>query len=293
VDFIQTDAAINFGNSGGPLIDIRGNVIGINTAINRQYLAEGIGFALPINQARNVMEQLHARGYVRRGFIGITMNQDPLDEVSQEYYGLPDAEGVIIGAVQPGGPSDRAGLMAGDIIRKVDGDNVTDNLDLVGKIAARQPGEEVNLEVFRKPNSSTSGSTLDLAVVLADRDEGMSAMSGADLRRGPGHDPEPEVFESEGLGVTVETLNARRRERLELDEEQQGVVVTDVAFGSPAAEKGMRPGIVITAVNDMAVESVSDWRNAVSLLDPGSSAKLDVLVGRQTSYYFLRTPEQN
>jgi len=130
-------------------------------------------------------------------------------------------------------------------------------------------------------------------VTLADRDEGMSAMSGADLRRGPGQDPEPEVFESEGLGVTVETLNSGRREELRLDENQQGVVVTEVEFGSPAAEKGMQPGIIITAVNDMVVESVADWREALSGLDPGSSAKLDVLVGRQTSYYFLRTPEQD
>jgi len=290
VSFIQTDAAINFGNSGGPLLDARGNVIGINTAINRQFLAEGIGFALPINQARNVVDQLRSRGYVKRGFIGITMNREPIDEAARQFYELPDTNGVIVSNVTGGGPAARAGLRDGDVIRKVDGQVVGDNFDLVSKIASRQPGDDVEVEVYRKTSGVERGRTLELTVTLADRTEGMAALNGEDPRRPREVEPEPDVYEAEGLGLTVETLNARLREPLRLEEDQTGVVVTDVEFGSPASDKGFVPNMVITAINDRSVESVSDWRRLLEQLEPGSSVKIDVLIGDQTTFFFLRLP---
>ncbi len=292
VSFIQTDAAINFGNSGGPLLDARGNVVGINTAINRQFLAEGIGFALPINQARAVVDQLLSRGFVRRGFLGITMNNGRLDEAAQEFYGLPDTNGVIISNVNEDGPGDRAGLKRGDVIRRVDGQPVSDNFDLVSKISSRQPGEQVALQVFRKPSGADSGRELAVTVTLADREQGMAEIGGADRRRQRGAEPEAETREAEGLGLTVESLTERLREQLGLRADQTGVLVTDVEFGSPAADKGLQPNLIITAINDQPVHDVPDWTRLLGRLSPGSSVKLDVFDGRQTSYVFLRAPEE-
>jgi serine protease Do len=290
VAFLQTDAAINFGNSGGPLLDARGNVIGINTAINRQFLAEGIGFALPINQARAVVEQLRERGFVRRGFIGITMNRNGLDDAAREFYGLPDAHGVIISAIQENGPGERAGLQPGDVIRKVDGEQVEDNFDLVSKIAGHEPGDEVRLEVFRKPSPSESGRTVKVPVTLADREEGMASLGGGERRERPEAPPEREVHEAHGLGLTVETLDDALRSRLGLESDQTGVIVTDVKFGSPAASKGLEPNMVITALNERSIRDVSDWRDALERMKPGSSVKLDVLAGSQVVYFFLKMP---
>jgi serine protease Do len=290
VAFLQTDAAINFGNSGGPLLDARGNVIGINTAINRQFLAEGIGFALPINQARAVVDQLRERGFVRRGFIGITMNRNGMDEAAREFYGLPDAHGVIISDIQENGPGERAGLLLGDVIRRVDGETVEDNFDLVSKIAGHEPGDEVSLEVFRKRSAAESGRMVKVAVTLADREEGMATLGGPERRERPQPAPEREVHEAEGLGLTVETLDATLRSRLGLEPDQAGVIVTDVKFGTPAASKGIAPNMLITGINDDPIRDVSDWRDALKRLKPGASIKLDVLTNSQVVYYFLKMP---
>jgi serine protease Do len=284
--FIQTDAAINLGNSGGPLLDARGNVIGINTAIRRQNFAEGIGFALPINQARSVVEQLRERGEVKRGWIGITMNDTGIDETVREYYGLPDANGVLVKTVAKRGPAARAGLEVGDVFRAVDGDDVRDNLDMINKISSHQPGEKVALNVFR------SGRSVDLKVTLGDRDEGIRQEFGLDSPEiRPGREAEPEA--SSGLGLTVQSLSRRSRDRLGLGQEQQGVVVTRVDFESEADAKGLRPTMVIVAVNDKPIENVLQWERLVGGLRPGAPVKLDIVPpgGETVFYFFLRVPE--
>ena len=281
-NFIQTDAAINLGNSGGPLIDAGGNVIGINTAITRANFAEGIGFALPVSQARRAMEQLRATGEVRRGFIGITMNQGPIDEETAEYYKLPDTNGVLISRVEPDGPADEAGVREGDIVRRVDGEIVRDNADLIGKISAHMPGDRVDLEVFR------DGRTLDLTARLGDREEGLRAQQGN--RRDPRQpDAEDEASESEGLGMRVEDLGDYR-ERLELDDDIGGVIVTDVDLDSQAMDKGIQPFMIVTSINDQPVRGIGDWDTIVGNLRPGSTAKLEVLAGNQGRLVFLRVP---
>jgi serine protease Do len=286
VSFIQTDAAINLGNSGGPLLDARGNVVGINTAMRRQNFAEGIGFALPINQARAVVEQLRRHGEVRRGWIGITMNEPGIDETMRRYYDLPDTDGVLVISVADEGPAAEAGLEPWDVIRKVDGDRVRDNLDMIAKISSHMPGDEVRLTLFRE------GRTLEVDVTLGDRRAGLEEELGGDPRQAPpGREDEPR--ESSGLGLTVETLGGRARERLGLAEDQQGVVITRIDFESEADDKGLRPTMVITAVNDGPVRNVSEWTRAMDTLQPGAPVKLDLLLpgGGREFPVFLTVPE--
>lgn len=282
VSFIQTDAAINLGNSGGPLLDAHGNVIGINTAIRRQNHAEGIGFALPINQARAVVQQLIERGEVRRGWIGIRMSNVGIDEATREYYQLPDKNGVLVTWIDPDGPAREAGLESWDVIREVDDEPVRDNSDMIAKISSRQPGERVRLNVLRQ------GRALDMRITLGDREEALLAEEGSrptPPRRGQDRERE----ESTGLGVTVENLSSRMREQLG----RNGVIIKDVDFESEADDKGLRPTMIITAVNDTSVDSVRDWEEVMSRLNAGSPVKLDVVVpgSEQAQYIFLRVPE--
>lgn len=292
VSFLQTDAAINFGNSGGPLLDARGNVIGINTAIRRANFAEGIGFALPINQARHVIDQLRQQGYVRRGYVGITMNQNGVDDVVADAEGLPDTDGVIVDQVQADGPADRAGVRRGDIIRAVDGEPIRDNLDLIGRIAARQPGDRVRLDVFRK------GRTVTLQATLVDREAELTSLNGGGDGRTPAPaPPKEEPVASTGLGLTVEELTEELRESHELAPRQRGVIVTDVNFHSEAADKGILPDMLITAVNGKAIDDVADWREAIDSLESGEPVKLDVLIPQpgdeQRSFFvYIRAPQR-
>jgi serine protease Do len=288
-NFLQTDAAINFGNSGGPLLDAKGRVVGINTAISRANFAEGIGFALPINDARAAAEQLRESGSVKRGFIGITMNQAGINDSAREYYGLPDGNGVIVQDVQSDGPAASAGVRKGDVIRKVDGDVVADNQELVASIASRRPGEKVRLELYR------DGKTREVTVTLGSRPDPRTLARG-----GPGGEPDEgspdgdsEPAQAKGLGITVEALTPALRQRWELKDDVQGVVVSDVEIDSEAAERGIERDLVVASLNDQPVATVTDWRRIVRALRVGAPVKLEVLVPgqEQTSYVFLRVPE--
>lgn len=281
VTFLQTDAAINFGNSGGPLLDIDGNVVGINTAIARQNLAEGIGFALPINQARRVINQLRDFGEVKRGYIGINLNTTGIDRDAQDYLGLPDRNGVIIDSVTPDSPAERAGLKPFDVIREVDGDLIVDNDELIAKISSYMPGEKVDLEVFRK------GRTLHMQATLGER----PLLNG--VRPAVGTEPPAKPLESEGLGITVQALERDLRERLKLSSSLRGVMITDVEFDSLAAEKGVFPLSIVTHFNDRAIESVEAWDDAIGRLRSGQAVKIDVFVpgpNGGTRIFFLRAP---
>ena len=291
-NFIQTDAAINLGNSGGPLLDVKGRVVGINTAISRANFAEGIGFALPINEARAAVEQLRESGSVKRGFIGITMNPTGINDDAREYIGLPDNNGVIVLDVQEDEPAARAGVKRGDVIRRVDGEAVKDNQDLVSRIASRRPGDKVRLDLFRDGKTSTVTVTL-----------GSRPGPGELARRGRGGRPEEapseegEVSEATGLGVKVGPLTPTLRGRLELPSNVQGVVVSDVDVNSEAAERGIDRGMIISSVNDQPIRSVADWKRIVRGLRVGAAVRLEVRVPgsgqEQASYVFLRAPEKS
>jgi len=282
--FIQTDAAINFGNSGGPLLDAAGNVIGINTAIRRGNLAEGIGFALPVNEARNAMEQLLASGSVERGFLGITLTGDGISETAADYYGLPDRNGAIVQDVTAGEPADRAGIEKGDIIRKIDGRVVRNNRDLIQKISSRRPGDKVELEVFR------DGKTLKKTALLIDRSEGQSARNAPGEPSRPDRPNEPDA--AEGLGVKVEALTPTVVSRLGLESDTSGVLVVKVEIDSPLGDAGVIPNTVIQSINDRPIQSVGDWNAVVGDLAPGAAIKVEVLDPRAgvSRYVFLRVP---
>jgi serine protease Do len=284
VSFLQTDAAINFGNSGGPLLDASGRVVGINTAINRMAMAEGIGFALPINVARSAMDQLRATGKVRRGYIGVSMTD--INDTMREYYGLPDKNGVFVQSVTADGPAEKAGIQPDDVIRKVEGETIKNGRDLLGRVASRKPGDRIDLTVVR------GGKSLQFALTLVERPDA-SELGQGDLRRrkNQGDEGEPEGSRSsEALGIKVETLTSRAREELQLPENAKGVVVTEVEVGSEASAAGLRAGVVVTAVNDAPVAGISAWKEAVGRLKPGTVCKIKVLFGKNVSTLFMRVP---
>jgi serine protease Do len=240
-DFIQTDASINFGNSGGPLCNIRGEAIGINTAINTS--GQGIGFAIPINLAKHVAEQLVAHGTVKRAMMGVTLaNMTP--EIA-EGFGLGDQQGVIIQSVYKDSPADRAGLQRNDVIVELNGTAVTDRDKFRLKIADTPSGTKVRLGYLR------DGKRRDTDLTLVDRDD---TLARNDLRVEPNAD-------TDDIGMSVRDLTSAEREELKLD---AGVKVTDVADGSEAEDKDIQPGDVIEEVNRQPVKNAADFRAQVA-----------------------------
>jgi serine protease Do len=208
-----------------------------------------------------------------------------IDEATREYYNLPDENGVLVTWIDPEGPARKAGLNKWDVIREVDEEPVRDNLDMIAKISSRQPGEKVRLNVLRQ------GKPLDMRLTLGDREAALTDAGGEPGRQPRGRDTEPE--ESTGLGVTVENLGNRTRDQLGLGDDARGVVITDVDFESEADDKGLRPTMVITAVNDNPVRNVREWEEAMNGLRSGSPVKLDIMLPGtdQIIYFFLRVPE--
>ncbi len=280
-NFIQTDAAINFGNSGGPLIDGQGRVVGINTAIQRGEMAEGIGFAIPINEARKAAEELRAGGSVKRGYLGISMNSAGLDDKARAYFKLPDSNGVLIAEVTEHGPAADAGLRKDDIIRKIDGNPVKNNQDLLSMIASRKPGETVKLDIVRGREN------LKIDVKLATRPTFDSDGSNAE----PKPDDDSTVpIAAEGLGIKVQGLSDSMRQRLKLKADDQGVIIVSVDPESDAAEEGLGPVQVITSIDDHSLSSVAEWNRIVKGLKPGETVKIDVVLSGRRQVFFLTVP---
>ena len=241
-DFIQTDASINFGNSGGPLCNIRGEAIGINTAINTS--GQGIGFAIPINLAKHVAEQLVAHGTVKRAAMGVTLaNMTP--EIA-EGFGLGDQQGVIIQSIQDGSPAAKAGLRRNDVIVDMDGTPVTDLSKFRLRIADTPVGTRVKLGLLR------DGKRLTADVTLTDRD--LTIASSQPQVKG---DDET----ADDIGMTVRDMTASERTELKID---SGVRVTDVADGSEAEDKDIQPGDVIEEVNRVPVKNAADFKTQVA-----------------------------
>jgi len=270
--FIQTDAAINRGNSGGPLLDSRGRVVGMNTAILRgafpgQGMAEGIGFALPITDARSSIEQIIETGEVKRGFLGISMNTAGLNESAREFYRLPDTNGVIVQQVTPGEAGDKAGLEPDDVIRRVDGEEVKTNLDLVGRIAHHRPGDKVQLEVWRdgKPR------TVEVTLGARDPEKIASRLNRRDDSEGAPGRGSGQSENAEAIGIKVRDITPSMRRQLG---NVQGVMVDEVDVQAEASDEGVEHGTVITQVNRTAIHDVDDFREAFSKLKPGDPVRL-------------------
>jgi len=242
-DFIQTDAAINPGNSGGALVDGEGRLIGINTAIlSRSGGNQGIGFAIPVNLARDVMESLVKDGHVTRGYLGV-MIQDLTPALAKEFK-LKDSNGALVGDVTPRSPAEKAGLKNGDIIIEFNGKKVTDSRHLKLEVARVKPGESVPLKVLR------DGSTKTLNVAVKEM-PGSESVAKGDRPNNP---------DDNGTlnGVTVGDLDARARQEYDLPANVRGVVVTEVQPDSAAAEAGLKPGDVIQEINRQPVRSAEE-----------------------------------
>jgi serine protease Do len=245
-DFIQTDAPINPGNSGGALVDISGALIGINTAIlSHSGGNQGIGFAVPISMARQVMERIVKDGKVVRGWLGVVIQ--PVTPAIARAMGLQTPRGALVGDVAPGSPAEKAGIRRGDIVLALNGEPIHETRDLSLKAAMLSPGTTVRLRVFR------AGGETEIPVVLAEEPSERQPFA-------PGGEPgAARVLE----GVEVEDLTPAIRRQLGLPSRTIGVVVMGVAPGSPAAEAGLRPGDVIQEVNGRAIGSVSEFDQAV------------------------------
>lgn len=231
-NFLQTDASINPGNSGGPLINMDGEVIGINTAIIAS--GQGIGFAIPSNMASNIIVQIREGKKVRRGWIGVTI-QD-VDRNSAKALGMDKPRGALIGSVMPNEPADKAGIKAGDIILSVDGKDVPDSSALLHTVAGKEPGSKVTLSVWR------DGKTLNLSLTLGERSpEQLSAQRGGPSKPGKGQ-------AADSLGISVRSVTAEEARTLKL-EKNQGLMVVNVLPGKPAAESDIRQGDVIVSAN--------------------------------------------
>jgi serine protease Do len=259
-NFIQTDAAINFGNSGGPLVDLQGQVIGINTAINAR--GQGMGFAVPIDTAKLILPQLREHGKVVRGYLGVTVRN--IGPELQDAFGLKDRNGAFVEEVLSGHSGDKAGLEHGDVITEINGDPVGDTRGLIDRISATPPGTKVRLEILR------NGKNKELSAVLEERKGDENKEEGES-----GHVEEQGGL-SDRLGITVSDLTARARQMYRIDDSVSGVVITHVKPVSAAADDGLQRGDVVTELNGTKVTSASGLVNAVKAVQRGGYARLYV-----------------
>lgn len=251
-NFIQTDAAINPGNSGGAMVNMDGELVGINTAIaSRSGGSDGIGFAVPVDIAKQVMKSIIENGRVVRGYLGIQMDGE-VDATMAKALGLDEAYGIIIAQVTEDGPAAKAGLQAEDIIQTINGDPVRSWNSLRTKIGTSSPGTKVDLGIVR------DGEKKKVTVTLGEQPEDMMASVQQ------GQSPEPNMEKQ--LGFKVQDLNADIARELGLEPGQDGVVVAQISRGSNAYEQGLRRGYVITEVDRQEIESVDDFNNVMTRL---------------------------
>lgn len=266
--FMQTDAAINPGNSGGPLIDLKGNVVGINTAIVPY--AQGIGFAVPVNMAKQIMDDLIKHGEVRRGWIGVTVQ--PLTSSLIEAYKIPVKEGSIIADVRKGSPAEKYGLKRGDVIVSIGGQKVKTSQDVVFFVRNKLAGDKVKFEIYR------NGKKQEIEIVLGEI-EGSNAQK---KQRKSSTLKTPDTKTSTKIGITVAEINSSLKERYGL-EDDNGLVVVNIQPGTLGQKLGLRPGDVILEVNRKKMETVADWNKVIGT---GNKA-LGLLISRSGQTLFI------
>ncbi len=285
-DFIQTDAAINPGNSGGALVNLDGELIGVNTMIYSQTGGfMGIGFAIPINMARRVMEQIIYEGEVTRGWIGVTIQ--PLDAETREALGLDrTGGGVLIGDVFDGQPAAEAGMQRGDVVVAIDGQEVGSPNELRNMVAALQPGETVPFTVIR------NGKERKLQVTITERNPEEIEQLSSGQRQRPSQQQEENGTEAEALGIQVTNLTRELRQNYDIDQRTKGVIVTQVSPASKFRGK-LTQGDVIMQIkaegkSAQNLTSVKDFRNAIDGIQEGNSAVLLVQRRGSTLYVSFR-----
>lgn len=253
-DFIQTDASINPGNSGGPLINMNGEVVGINTAIVAS--GQGIGFAIPINMAKNIVAQLKEGGEVTRGWLGVGIQN--LTPELKDYYKIGDRDGVLVMQVFEDNPAANAGIKAKDVITEVDGQPVADTRELSRRIAESPVGKDVTVTLFR------DGKELKIPVTLAKRDDSVE-------RKAMGQEAD------EALGFKVSELTPEKARRFGLDENETGVIVTWVDPEGETAEAGLQPGDLVKEVDRKSIESLEDFETHVATIEEGQAVQMLIM----------------
>ncbi len=268
-DYIQTDASINPGNSGGALADLDGNVIGINTAIYSPNGAGnvGIGFAVPINMAKNIMHSLIAHGKVERGYLGVTI-QDVSENLAKS-FDLKSTEGALIGGVQSDGPAEKSGIKIGDIVTEFNGKKILNRDQLSMLVAQTPPKTQAEVKVLRE------GKPMEFTITLAERPANVAAAGSEENSE--------DSKSSKKLGLSVQTLNKDLADQMGVKTDK-GVVVTGVTPGSPAEDAGLQKGDVIKEVNRHEVRNAGDFESQLSKLKKDDAAALLVKRGDNTFF---------
>jgi serine protease Do len=261
-NYIQTDAAINFGNSGGPLINARGEVIGINAAISSR--ASNIGFAVPINGASAILPQLRAKGRVTRGYIGVVLRD--VDADLQLSLSLPVNHGALVQDVTEGSPAERAGVRVYDVVTSFDGVEVANEDELIREISARTPGSQAKMRVTRDGRDQT------ITVKLAERPP--RERTAQPRQAAPSNNARPEL--TPVLGLTVRDLDAGAFNRLDLPGQTRGVLITRVEPLSPAYDAEVQRDTVLMEINRKPVRSAEEFRRMAAAAHPGDVVALYV-----------------
>lgn len=275
VPFIQTDVAINPGNSGGPLFNMKGEVIGINSQIySRSGGYMGLSFSIPIDVAMDVVNQLRSSGKVTRGRIGVT-----IQEVTRELadsFGLSKAAGALISGVEKGGPADKAGVRASDVILKFDGKIISSSADLPRVVAATKPGEKVEVQLWRKGNS------LDVSLVVGEIQDGAEK-----TRAQAGRGDETLTQSVNRLGLTVSELNEEQKNELQVE----GGLLVEAVKGA-AARSELQPGDVILAIGNIEIKSAEQFNEVLKKVPQGRNIALLVRRNDGTVYVPIRLDEK-
>jgi serine protease Do len=282
VDFLQVDASINKGNSGGPTFDLAGDVIGINTAIfSPNGGSVGIGFAIPSNSAKPVIDQLKNAGHVDRGWLGVQIQEVTPEIASSIGMDQNHPIGALVAAVSDNSPAAKAGIKVGDVVEKFDGKPVDKMRDLPRLVAETVIGKSVEIGVLR------GGQHINVQTTVAQLNETkVAAATGA---------PEEKAGKATALGLSLSVLNPDARKRLNLPKEIQGVLVRQVKEGSPAAEHGIEAGDVIVQVNGKDVGKPDDVVDQVKTVKPGDKKSVLLLVNRggQNRFVAIEPEEKN
>ena len=283
-DFLQTDAPINRGNSGGPLFNMKGEVIGINTAIfSPSGGSIGIGFAIPTMLAKPVVEQLKQFGQTHRGWLGVKIQQ--VSEEAAESIGLSKQMGALVLEITKGSPADKAGLQAGDVITSFDGKDISEMRFLPRMVAETKIGKTVPITFWRNNGSKT----VQIAVGELDEHEDNADNSDQEKNKKPKTTPGEIV-----LGMQIAPLTPKLREQLHLPETQSGVSVMDLERSSEAAKRGIRPGDVIVDVNNEPVKTADDLKKAfdAALKKGRKFALVKITRDKETAFITLPTSEE-
>ena len=266
-DFIQTDASLNPGNSGGPLFNLKGEVVGVNTAIVAR--GQGIGFAIPIDLAEFVIDQLKSDGKVVRGWLGVYV-QKVTPEIASS-FDLKEDEGALVSDLAPDGPAEKAGITRGDVIVEFDGHKVDDVSDLTNLSAVTPPGTDVDVKIIQ------DGKTKNIKVKLEEFPD-QKARIEEDIR--------------ENFGLTVKQLTPNIIKRFDIDHDE-GVIITNVQQGSVARDAGLKPGDIILEINKKPIRTLADYSAAVEEVKPGDTALFLVERGSNTIYAALRVKKDD